>query len=90
VIDRHARQQQSTGVASLDQQAMFADHHRANAIFAAGRHRFRPPKNPHVHVEMLQFGARDGRKPRVVGRRAVGRVVQRIAQRHRRPEVPAA
>ena len=90
VIDRHARQQQSAVVAALDQQAVLADHHRGDAVFAAGGHRLGPPQHPDVDVELVQFGAGDGRKPRVVGRRAVGGMVQRIAQRHRRPKMPAA
>ena len=88
MIDRHARQQQSAVVAALDQQAVLADHHRADAIFAAGSHRLRPPENPHVDVEFVQLGTCDGRKARIVGRRAIGRMVQRIASDTAGPRCP--
>ena len=90
MIDGHAGQQQSAGVAALDQQAVLADHDRGDAILAAGRHDLRPPENPDVDVELVQLGAGDGRKARIVGRRAIGGEVQRLAQRDRRPEMPAA
>ena len=90
MVHGHAGQQQSAGVAAGNLHPVLADGDRLHAILAAGRDRLRPPEDPHVHVELAQFGRRDGRETRIVGRRPVGGTVQRGPQRHRQFDVPAA
>ncbi len=90
MFHRHAGQQQPAGHAAGDLHAVLADHHRLHAILAAGLDRLRSPQDPHVHVELAQLDRGDGRKAGVVGRRPIGRTIQRMAQRNGRADVSAA
>ena len=90
MVHGHSGQQQSAGAAAGNLHPVLADGDRLHAILAAGRHRLRPPQDPHVHVELAQFTRRDGRETRIVGRRSIGRTVQRGPERHRQLDVSAA
>ena len=63
-------QQQSAGCAAGDLQAVLADDDGRRRDRAAGRHRLRPPQQPHVHVELARVpparwaGSGDRRWPR--------------------------
>ncbi len=90
MVDRHAGQEESAGLAAGDLHAVLADGHGLEAIAAAGGHRLEPPQQPDLHLQAVELLGRDGGETRIVAGGADGGMADRLAQRHRGTEETAA
>ncbi len=90
VFDGHAGQQQSPVASPRDLETVLADDHGLGPLFAVVRDGLAAPQQPHLHLEIVDFGERDRGKTWVLARGPNRRVLEGLGQRHRRSQVAAA
>ena len=90
VFHGHARQKQSAVRSACDLQTVHADSHLAHSVFAPGGDFFRPPQQPNLHIQKIQFLGGDGWEAGIVLGRPIGRMADGLGQRGRGAEITAA